>query len=253
MKTRWVIPAATVSAAILWPGNAHAITWTCYANTSWPMEQPDADWNAGLRPTWADCEAWRGGNPGPQYVWSYGPSAATTTSVPATTTTEPATTSSTTTTTSTTTTSTTTTTTPVPTETPPATTAPAPSSTTTTASVPIAATTTSAAPAARTSTTYHDATSTTQATTTQTTATIASTTSTSSSTTILPSMDPPSETIPTTTLVQTDGAAAQASKVIGAQLAPGVTPLQAESVLIVNVAMTTVSAISARRRNEKRN
>jgi hypothetical protein len=51
--------------------------------------------------------------------------------------------------------------------------------------------------------------------------------------------------------VQTDTRAAHAAKVIGAQLAPGVTPLQAQSVLIVNVAMTTVSAISARRRNEK--
>lgn len=253
MKTRWVIPAATVSAAILWPGNANAITWTCWQSntTKWNIDQPDADYAAGKYPTWADCEAWRDGNPGPQYVWSYGPSAATTTSEPATTTSVTATTSSTTTTTSTTTTSTTTTTTTIPTETPPATTAPAPSSTTTTASVPSSTTTTTVAPAAQTTTTYQLATSTTQATTTQTTASIASTTSTSSSTTILPSVDPPSETIPTTTLVQTDSPAIHAAKVIGAQLAPGVTPLQAESVLIVNVAMTTVSAISARRRNEK--
>lgn len=250
MRTRWVIPAATVSAAILWPGNAHAITWTCYANTSWAMEQPDADWDAGLRPTWTDCEAWRGGNPGLQYVWSYGPSVATTTSVPATTTSVTSTTLSTTTTTSTTTTSTTTTTTTIPAETPPATGAPAPSSTTTTASVQSSTTTTSVAPVARTTTTYHDATSTTQLTTTQTTASSASTTSTSSSTTILP-VDSTPETVPTTVVAQTDTRQAHAAKVIGAQLAPGVTPLQAQSVLIVNVAMQAVSVASARRRNEK--
>ena len=241
MKTRWVIPAATVSAALIWPGNARAATWTCWrSNTdNWQMEQPDADRAAGLWPTWTDCEAWRNGNPGPEYVWSYGPSVTTTTSELATTTSEPSTTTTSTTTTLTTTTSTTTTTTTIAPETPPKTTAL--EVTTTTAQ----ATTTTLTPAA-----YQDATSTTQAKTTQTIATIANTTSTSSSTTTLP-LDPSPETIPTTTIVQTDTAEAHAAKVIGAQLAPGVTPLQAESVLIVNVAMTAVStATRARRRNK---
>lgn len=67
------------------------ITWTCYvSNTvSWPMAQPVEHYTAGLRPTWADCEAWRNGDPGPGYLWSYGQA----TPDPSTTTTEPATTS----------------------------------------------------------------------------------------------------------------------------------------------------------------
>ena len=239
MKTRWVIPAATVSAALMWPGNAHARTFTCWqSNTAnWPMEQPDADAAAGYWPSWIDCLAWKGGNPGADYVWSYGPTA-TTTSEPATTTTETSTTTSSTSTTSTTSTTTTTTPTTIAPET--TTTSTAPAKTTT---APATTTTTTAAP-------YHDATSTTQPNTTQTTASIASTTSTSSSTTTLP-VDPLPETIPSTTIVQTDARAVNAAKVIGAQLAPGVTPLQAQTVLVVNVAMQAVSVASARRRNEK--
>lgn len=89
MKTRWVIPAATVLLAICYTATAHAITWTCSSNTSWNLNQPDEDFAAGKYPTWADCEAWRNGDPGPGYVWSYGPSVATstTTTVPPTTTT----------------------------------------------------------------------------------------------------------------------------------------------------------------------
>ena len=76
------------------------ITWTCYvSNTvSWAMDQPAEHYNAGHRPSWADCEAWRNGNPGPGYVWSYGE----VTPAPSTTTSEPATTSTATTTTTTT-------------------------------------------------------------------------------------------------------------------------------------------------------
>lgn len=67
------------------------ITWTCWvSNTvSWLMAQPAEHYNAGLRPTWADCEAWRNGDPGPGYLWSYGQA----TPAPSTTTIEPATTS----------------------------------------------------------------------------------------------------------------------------------------------------------------
>ena len=239
MKSRWVIPAATVSAALLWPGNAHAATFTCWrSNTdNWPMEQPHADRAAGLWPTWSDCEAWRLGDPGPEYVWSYGPSVTTTTSVLATTTSEPSTTTSSTTTTLTTTTTSTTT---------PTTTAPETTTTTTEPATTTTAPTTTTTPPA----TYQLATSTTQASPTQTIASIASTTSTSSSTTTLP-VDPLPETIPTSTIVQTDARAVNAAKVIGAQLAPGVTPLQAQTVLVVNVAMQAVSVASARRRNEK--
>ena len=229
----------------MWPGNAHAKTFTCWESdtSNWLMEQPDADWDAGYWPNWTDCLAWKGGNPGSQYVWSYGPSVATTTSVLATTTTETSTTTSSTTTSSTTSTTSTTTTTTT-------TVAPAPASTTTTSTVQTSTTTTTAVPVSPTTTTYHDATSTTQPKTTQTIATIASTTSTSSSTTTLP-VDPLPETIPSTTIVQTDARAVNAAKVIGAQLAPGVTPLQAQTVLVVNVAMQAVSVASARRRNEK--
>ena len=90
MTTRWVIPAATVSLALLWPARAHAIGWTCQSpDGSWAMIQPDDHYNAGLRPTWADCLAWKDGDPGPEYVWSYGQPNPTTTSAAATSTTEP--------------------------------------------------------------------------------------------------------------------------------------------------------------------
>lgn len=83
-----VLLAITSTAARAEPST---ITWTCYvSNTvSWPMAQPVEHYNAGLRPTWADCEAWRNGDPGPGYLWSYGQA----TPAPSTTTTEPATTS----------------------------------------------------------------------------------------------------------------------------------------------------------------
>jgi len=68
------------------------MTWTCQSGTTWQMQQPIADYQAGKRPTWADCEAWRNGNPGPNYVWSYGASVATTTSTTSSTTTSSTTT-----------------------------------------------------------------------------------------------------------------------------------------------------------------
>lgn len=83
-----VLLAITSTAARAEPST---ITWTCWvSNTvSWSMAQPAEHYNAGLRPTWADCEAWRNGDPGPGYLWSYGQA----TPAPSTTTTEPATTS----------------------------------------------------------------------------------------------------------------------------------------------------------------
>ena len=57
------------------------------------MQQPLADYQAGLRPNWSDCLAWQNGEPA-NYVWSYGASVTTTTTSTTTTTTtvEPSTT-----------------------------------------------------------------------------------------------------------------------------------------------------------------
>lgn len=241
MNTRWVIPAATVSLALLWPGHAHAIGWTCWeSNTvNWVMTQPDEHYNAGLRPTWADCLAWKDGDPGPEYVWSYGQPTPTTTAAPATTTTSTSTTTTSTTvpaTTTTTSTTTPTTTAPATTTTAAATTTVAPTTTTTTApTVPTAAPTT----------TYQPTTSTSQPNTTQQTAST-SQTSTSSSTTVLPVETPP--TVTQTTVMLADARATRAAQVIRAQLAPGVTPMQAQTVIIVTAALQAVSVTRARRR-----
>ena len=147
----------------------------------WPITQPDADYAAGKYPTWADCEAWRNGDPGPNYVWSYGPSATT----------------------STTETSTTTTTT----------TEPEPASTTTSAPVQTSTTTTTDAPAPQTTpvptdpttTTTAQPTTTTAAATTTSTYQTPNTTTSSSSTTILATASsttdlPSTTTTPITTL-----------------------------------------------------
>lgn len=171
-----VLLAITSTAARAEPST---ITWTCYvSNTvSWPMAQPAEHYNAGLRPTWADCEAWRNGDPGPGYLWSYGQA----TPAPSTTTTEPATTS----------TSTTTTTTTLP----PTTTSTSTTSTTSTT------TSTTSTTLPETTTTYQPATSSSAPSATAPTPTSIqnpSTTSTVPSTTALETPPIPS-TIPTTT------------------------------------------------------
>lgn len=100
MIRRGLIAGCTVlSLALSW-ATAHAQethkVWTCYGNEgTWQMAQPLAHFDAGYWPTWTDCVAWRNGDPGAEYTWSYG-----LTGTP-TTTTEAATTSTTTTTTST--------------------------------------------------------------------------------------------------------------------------------------------------------
>lgn len=240
MTTRWVIPAATVSLALLWPGNAHAIGWTCQSpDGSWAMTQPDEHYNAGLRPTWADCLAWKDGDPGPEYVWSYGQPTPTTTSAPATSTTSTSTTSTSTTVPETTTTSSTT----APTTTVPATTTTAAATTTAapTTTTMIPPTVPSVAP----TTTYQPTTSTSQPNTTQPTAST-SQTSTSSSTTVLPVETPP--TVTQTIVMLADAREIRAAKVIKAQLAAGVTPAQAQTVIIVTAALQAVSITRARRR-----
>ena len=100
MTRRGIIAACTVLTLALSWGRAYAQethkVWTCYGNEgSWQMPQPLAHFDAGYWPTWADCLAWRNGDPGAEYTWSYG-----LTGTP-TTTTDAATTSTTTTTTST--------------------------------------------------------------------------------------------------------------------------------------------------------
>lgn len=240
MTTRWVIPAATVTLALAWPGQAHAYTWTCWqSNTEqWQLIQPDEHRAAGFMPTWADCLAWKDGNPGPEYVWSYGQPTPTTTSEPATTTSAPATTSSTTTVPETTTTSTTT----APTSTVPATTTTATAASTSTTTT--TTTTEPTVPTAAPTTTYQPTTSTNQPSTTQATATTIQTST--SSTSSLPIET--TSTVPQTTLVPADARQARAAKVIGAQLAPGVTPLQAQTVLITTIATQAIAAATTRRR-----
>ena len=71
------------------PASAEATgrVFTCHESTtsSWQMTQPQQHADAGLWPRWSDCLAWRNGDPGPTYVWSYGEVSTTTTSSPATT------------------------------------------------------------------------------------------------------------------------------------------------------------------------
>jgi hypothetical protein len=161
---RWIIyaPVAVIGVFASPAVASEFITWTCYANTSWQMQQPAEDYQAGLYPTWADCEAWREGTPAEGWQWSYGAGVATTTSSsvavstvpPTTTSTLPATTTTATTEPPTTTEGTTTTTSQVvPTEQPIPQTSPSPQTTedTTTTSVPLtttsqAATTSSSVP-----------------------------------------------------------------------------------------------------------
>ena len=241
MTTRWVIPAATVSLALLWPARAYAIGWTCWeSNTvNWQMIQPDEHYNAGLRPTWADCLAWKDGDPGPGYVWSYKQPSPTTTAVTSTSTTSTSTTTSSTTVPETTTTSSTT----APTTTVPATTTTA--APTTTVAPTTTTTTVPTVPTAAPTTTYQPTTSTNQPSTTQQTAST-SQTSTSSTSSLLVET---TSTVTQTTVMLADAREIRAAKVIKAQLAPGVTPAQAQTVIIVTAALQAVSITRARRRS----
>ena len=208
---RYLIPLATLLSAFIGStvNAANGRTFTCWESneSNWPMTQPQAHADAGLWPTWADCLAWRNGDPGAEYVWSYGQTAPTTTTEAPTTTVEPTTTTEATTTT---------------TE-PPTTTTEAPTTTTT-----VAATTTTQAVS-----------STTIPSTTSTNAIPVETTTSTFTTTTVP------ETTTTTTVAAPppDPRIVQASKVISAQLAPGVTPMQAQTVLVVSVVTTALAPI----------
>lgn len=208
---RYLIPLATLLSAFIGSVvNADGgRTFTCYESneSNWPMTQPQAHADAGLYPTWADCLAWRDGDPGPEYVWSYGQTAPTTTTEAPTTTVEPTTTTE----------ATTTTTEPA------TTTTEAPTTTTTT----VAPTTTQAV----SSTTIPSTTSTNAIPVETTTSTFTTTTVPETTTTTTVALPPPDPRI------------VQASKVISAQLAPGVTPMQAQTVLVVSVVTTALAPI----------
>jgi len=220
-----LIPLATLLSAFIGSqvaADATGRVFTCHESneSQWQMTQPQAHVDAGYWPTWTDCLAWRNGDPGPEYIWSYGQTAPTTTTEAPTTTVEPITTTA-------------VPPTPAPTE-PPTTTTTTPSTTT----MP-ATTTTSVAP----TTTYQQTTSAPIPSTTQTTATtIETTTSVATSTTV------PETTTTTSTSVPSDPRVRQAAAVIKAELAPGVTPQQAQTVLVIS-AVTT--AFTSTRRNNK--
>lgn len=220
---RLLIPLATLLSAFIGSqvaADATGRVFTCHESnqSSWQMTQPQAHVDAGYWPNWNDCLAWRNGDPGPEYIWSYGQTTpTTTTTVEATTTTEAATT-----------------TTEVPPTEPPTTT-----TTTTTTTTQPPTTTTTVAP----TTTYQPTTSAPIPSTTQTTATvIETTTSVATSTTV------PETTTTTSTPVPSDPRVRQAAAVIKAELAPGVTPQQAQTVLVIS-AVTT--AFTSTRRNKQ--
>lgn len=206
---RLLIPTATLLSAFI--GSAvyaddHGRTFTCWESneSNWPMTQPQAHADAGYWPTWTDCLAWRNGDPGPEYVWSYGQTAPTTTTEAPTTTVEATTTTKATTTTF-----------------EPSTTTTEPPTTTTTAAPTTTVQTTSSTAPATSSTTINPTTT----TSVNTTTTVAA----------------------TTTTVAPDPRIVQAARVITAQLAPGVTPAQAQTVLVIS-AVTTALAPTRKRK-----
>lgn len=100
-RLRWIVyaPAALIAFFAAPAAAQDFITWTCVSDTQWQMQQPLADYQSGLYPTWSDCEAWRNGAPADGWQWSYGASvssstvADTSTVPPSTTSSLPATTS----------------------------------------------------------------------------------------------------------------------------------------------------------------
>ena len=207
---RYLIPLTTLLSAFIGSAvNADGgRAFTCVnGEERWAMVQPQQHADQGLWPTWADCLAWRDGDPGIEYVWSYGQTAPTTTTEATTTTVEPTTTTEATTTTIE----------------PPTTTTEATTTTTTT----VAPTTTQAV----SSTTIPSTTSTNAIPVETTTSTFTTTTVPETTTTTTVALPPPDPRI------------VQASKVISAELAPGVTPMQAQTVLVVSVVTTALAPI----------
>lgn len=206
------------------PASAEATdrVFTCYQSTtvSWQMTQPQEHADAGLYPTWADCLAWRNGDPGPTYVWSYGLTGSTTTTQAATTTTEA-------TTTTTEAPPTTTTTEPPP---PPVDTLPE-------------TTTTSTEPPTTTTLVTTTSTSTTTSSTTTTPEEPTTTTEAATTTTSVPVITP--ETPPDTP--QAPQKPAQLAPGASNALAPGVTPEAQRAIVAASLGIIS-SATSSRRK-----
>lgn len=220
---RYLLPATTLCSALIGSAvfaDATGRVYTCWASNTdnWQMTQPQAHADAGYFPSWADCLAWRDGDPGIDYVWSYGQTAPTTTTQAPTTTVEPTTTTE----------ATTTTTEPATTTT---------EAQTTTTTITTTTTTTTVAP-----TTTQAVSSSTAPSTTSTTATpIDTTTSTFTTTTV------PETTTTTVAPPPLDPRIERASKVVTAELAPGVTPAQAQTVLVISAVTTALSNPSRRK------
>jgi len=207
------------------PASAEATgrVFTCYQSTtvSWQMTQPQEHADAGLWPTWSDCLAWRDGDPGPTYVWSYGLTSATTTTEAATTTTEATTTT---------------------TEAPPTT-------TTTEPPPPLVdtlpeTTTTSTEPPTTTTLVTTTSTSTTTGSTTTTPEEPTTTTEAATTTTSLPAI------IPETPPDEPERPQENAQLAPGASnaLAPGVTPEAQRAIVAASLGIITSSAASSRRK-----
>jgi len=226
------------------PASAEATgrVFTCHESnvSSWRMVQPQEHADAGLWPRWSDCLAWRNGDPGPSYVWSYGLTTPTTTEA-ATTTTEA---------TTTTTEAPPTTTT---TEPPPPSTDPLP--TTTTSSQPPAATTTSTTTTSTTeapiqrvpvaaSTSLPNMTE--NASEPEAAANTKSTTTSSTTSTSVPQIELTPETVPATP----QGSETPGGLAPGASnaLAPGVTPEAQRAIVAASLGLITSSVAASRRK-----
>ena len=224
------------------PASAEATgrVFTCQESdvSSWQMTQPQEHADAGLWPRWSDCLAWRDGDPGPSYVWSYGLTTPTTTEA-ATTTTEATTTTTEATTTTTTTEPPPPSTDPLPTTTtssqPPETTSTTTTSTTEAPIQTVASTSSTSLPNITDNTTEAIATDNTESTTTS------STTSTS-----IPQIKLTPKTVPATR----QGSQRSGGLAPGASngLAPGVTPEAQRAIVAASLGLITSSVAASRRR-----
>jgi len=237
MKPRRGLIIYIPAAALLLATSANATngrTFTCHESnqSQWRMTQPQAHVDAGHWPNWQDCLAWRNGDPGPDYQWSYGlTTVTTTTSAATTTTTEPTTTT-------------------VPADTVPSSTAPAIPDTT--EPVPTSTTETPTTPPTTenppTTTTYQPTTSAPMPSTTQTTANpIETTTSVDTTDTIAPTTTVETPTSPETvppapTVTPTPENAVQG---VTSDLAEGVTPEAARVVILSTIGTFMISAAPA--------
>jgi hypothetical protein len=249
-------PAAAILALT---STAHADAtgrqWTCQQTQTdtWPLWQPAEHYDAGYRPTWADCLAWRNGDPGPTYVWSYGqPSTPTTTEPEPASTTTNAPVQSSTTTTFETPAAQTTTTEPAPPATSPETTTTAEASTTTippatappTSSVPQNPTTSANPTTTQTTANEPQNQDSTQSTAETVPDAVTTSTETTLETPLSPETLPPAPVVPPTPKIALEG--------LTGDLAPGVTPAAARVVLVTTIGTFIVAPSPASRRKNNR-